>query len=223
MSGTIASSSQSDRWSGLRGWLMWWFGRPESPSSQVDEMRGHAGGPISSHRSHRILAGRVTSSSELCARSNRLSCPDPRAQMMSLLARVEGVTVAEIAEATGWQAHSVRAALSGLRKRGVRIERMGLNGRACRYRVTSAEADNASPSSSLASATAMDDTTSPPGVGSAPAPVCFAASAIGPESAATPTSLSGISSPLGDSTPPASASSVLAADVTPSSIPEGAA
>ncbi|MEM6381669.1 MAG: DUF3489 domain-containing protein [Pseudomonadota bacterium] len=40
-----------------------------------------------------------------------------------LLARKAGATVTALMSATGWQAHSVRAALSGLRKEGVAIER----------------------------------------------------------------------------------------------------
>ena len=35
-----------------------------------------------------------------------------------LLARPKGATVTEVSSATGWQAHSVRAYLSGLRKKG---------------------------------------------------------------------------------------------------------
>ncbi len=35
-----------------------------------------------------------------------------------LLRRAKGATLAEVQEATGWQPHSVRAFLSGLRKKG---------------------------------------------------------------------------------------------------------
>lgn len=40
-----------------------------------------------------------------------------------MLNRVRGASVAEIQKATGWQPHSVRAALSGMRKKGYRITR----------------------------------------------------------------------------------------------------
>ena len=41
------------------------------------------------------------------------------AAMAALLSRPEGATLAQLTEATGWQAHSVRGALAGaLKKRG---------------------------------------------------------------------------------------------------------
>ena len=40
------------------------------------------------------------------------------AAVVKLLARAKGATVDEMMTATGWQPHSVRAFLSGLRKRG---------------------------------------------------------------------------------------------------------
>lgn len=41
-----------------------------------------------------------------------------------LLARKSGADVAALQSATGWQPHSVRAALSGLRKAGYGIDRV---------------------------------------------------------------------------------------------------
>jgi len=41
-----------------------------------------------------------------------------------LLSRKTGADLAALQEATGWQAHSVRAALSTLRKAGYTIDRM---------------------------------------------------------------------------------------------------
>ncbi|MBT4086054.1 MAG: DUF3489 domain-containing protein [Alphaproteobacteria bacterium] len=38
-----------------------------------------------------------------------------------LIGRKSGATVEQIQSATGWQAHSIRAAISGLRKRGSKI------------------------------------------------------------------------------------------------------
>jgi len=40
-----------------------------------------------------------------------------------MLERPDGAKLAELCKATGWQAHTVRAALSGLRKAGHVIER----------------------------------------------------------------------------------------------------
>jgi hypothetical protein len=41
-----------------------------------------------------------------------------RALLVDLLRRPEGATVAEIQQATGWQPHSARAAITGLKKKG---------------------------------------------------------------------------------------------------------
>ena len=46
-----------------------------------------------------------------------------RAIVISLLQRREGATIADLMAATGWLAHTTRAALSGLRKTGVAVDR----------------------------------------------------------------------------------------------------
>ncbi len=52
------------------------------------------------------------------------------AKVQALLERPAGATVAALCKATGWQPHSVRAALTGLRKAGHIIERRQGNGKA---------------------------------------------------------------------------------------------
>ena len=52
------------------------------------------------------------------ARSPTHAVPSKAALVEKLLARPRGVTTAELMGATGWQNHSVRAFLSGLRKKG---------------------------------------------------------------------------------------------------------
>ncbi len=47
------------------------------------------------------------------------------AQVIALLARNKGATLAEIVAATGWLRHTARAALTGSRRRGYAIERRG--------------------------------------------------------------------------------------------------
>ncbi|NOC91233.1 DUF3489 domain-containing protein [Ruegeria sp. HKCCD6604] len=44
-------------------------------------------------------------------------------KVQALLRRPSGASLEALCKATGWQPHSVRAALSGLRKKGVTIER----------------------------------------------------------------------------------------------------
>lgn len=55
-----------------------------------------------------------------------------------LLARKAGADLETLCGATGWQAHSVRAALSGLRKAGIALERTApkVEGGATVYRIT---------------------------------------------------------------------------------------
>ena len=43
--------------------------------------------------------------------------------VIRLLRRSSGATIAQIQKATGWQSHSVRAALTGLRKKGNDVQR----------------------------------------------------------------------------------------------------
>ena len=43
--------------------------------------------------------------------------------VLHLMRRKEGATIADLQKATGWQSHSVRAALTGIRKQGVEITR----------------------------------------------------------------------------------------------------
>ena len=59
-----------------------------------------------------------------------------RDQIIALLRRSEGVSVEELIAATGWLPHTTRAALSGLRKVGLGLERT-CEGNSSRYRIAS--------------------------------------------------------------------------------------
>ena len=43
--------------------------------------------------------------------------------ILALMSRPKGARVIELQKATGWQAHSIRAAITGLRKRGITVSR----------------------------------------------------------------------------------------------------
>lgn len=55
--------------------------------------------------------------------------------VLALLRREGGATIDEVVNATGWQPHSARAALTGLRKRGFTLHRVRAEG-VTRYAVT---------------------------------------------------------------------------------------
>jgi hypothetical protein len=56
--------------------------------------------------------------------------------MLALLQREHGATSPELIEATGWLPHTVRAALTGLRKKGHEVTRGKRDGITC-YHVAS--------------------------------------------------------------------------------------
>ena len=49
--------------------------------------------------------------------------PTKTTAVLTLLHRDKGATLTELVEATGWQPHTTRAVLTGLRKKGHTIER----------------------------------------------------------------------------------------------------
>ena len=58
-----------------------------------------------------------------------------KAAIVALLERPNGAAIGDLTAATGWQVHSVRAALTGLRKEGRKVLRDKDNAGAARYRV----------------------------------------------------------------------------------------
>ncbi|MFN5085240.1 MAG: DUF3489 domain-containing protein [Novosphingobium sp.] len=59
-------------------------------------------------------------------------------QVLILLRRESGATLVEMTDATGWLPHSARAVLTGLRKKGYRIERRKRDAASC-YHLLSAK------------------------------------------------------------------------------------
>ena len=65
-----------------------------------------------------------------------------KSQLIQMLTRKAGADVATISEKLGWQSHTTRAALTGLRKSGFEIsaEKAG-EGKPLSYRITAQPAD----------------------------------------------------------------------------------
>jgi hypothetical protein len=58
--------------------------------------------------------------------------------VLSLLSRNKGANITQLQEATGWQAHSIRAVISGLRKKGINVIRSQAKDGTTLYRVEKA-------------------------------------------------------------------------------------
>ena len=59
-----------------------------------------------------------------------------RSQLIRMLQAAKGTDIAQISKKLGWQKHTTRAALTGLRKAGITIERsVSDGGRASVYRI----------------------------------------------------------------------------------------
>lgn len=72
-----------------------------------------------------------------------------KALVMAMLSAESGATVAEISAATGWQAHTVRAALSRLRKANCIIEMIKSAEAPTRYRLTDHVLEDRQPTASF--------------------------------------------------------------------------
>ena len=55
--------------------------------------------------------------------ASKLLAPSKSDSVTKLLRRAKGATIAELQEATAWQSHSLRAFLSGLRKKGSAVSK----------------------------------------------------------------------------------------------------
>lgn len=60
-----------------------------------------------------------------------------QAKLVVMLSRKNGVTLAKASEMLGWQKHTTSATLTGLRKRGYKIERQAREGKDSIYVILS--------------------------------------------------------------------------------------
>ncbi len=81
--------------------------------------------------------GRVAAAAaDIADRSHTARRPTKLDRLIALLSRPDGASLAEMVEATGWQAHSVRGAIAGaLRKRGHVIASSKAEDGVRRYRI----------------------------------------------------------------------------------------
>jgi hypothetical protein len=125
-------------------------GHGEAPTSSLHSGSPHADPAAetqSDRHSHktrsRTDAASLSSALAPCAAAELEAMPALDARMdtknmrvVGLLSRDSGATIAEIMEATGWLAHSSRAALTGLRKKGHAIQReQDVSNRGTVYRI----------------------------------------------------------------------------------------
>ncbi len=99
-----------------------------APASEADGAEKRAKTMPAKGNKARTTA-RASSGPEAAAGAEPTGKPTPRtgtkqAQMIEMLKRPEGATVEQIAEATGWQDHTIRGAISGALKK-----KLGLTGR----------------------------------------------------------------------------------------------
>ncbi len=68
--------------------------------------------------------------------------PSKAATVRKLLSRAKGASIAELRQSTGWQPHSIRAYLSGLRKKGFVLVREQHGESGTLYRIEDAAAES---------------------------------------------------------------------------------
>ena len=75
----------------------------------------------------------------------KLPRPTKTAIVSKLLSRPRGASLGDITAATGWQAHSIRAFLTGLRRKGIVLEREQRRDGATSYRIIKSNLAPANP------------------------------------------------------------------------------
>lgn len=87
------------------------------------------------------------------AAASAQSEPKPKSKaslLLDLLARPEGATLEQLVAATGWLPHTIRAALTGIKKKGHAVTSSKLDGVRTYRRVTAGAGEGASPAETKA-------------------------------------------------------------------------
>ena len=117
------------------------FGMPETADTQpaADDASGHAAPAASKKTRSSAFGVSAPAATTLSAPSVAPAAPAAtrfkRDRVIALLQRPEGAAMAELIAATGWLPHTTRAALSGLRKSGMVLERFRDEELTTRYRI----------------------------------------------------------------------------------------
>jgi hypothetical protein len=82
-------------------------------------------------------AARQKTAGEVESSSRQIRAGSKQATIVKLMSRPKGATLDEMIEATEWLPHTMRAALTGLRKRGFALERINDEAKGSVYRIKS--------------------------------------------------------------------------------------
>jgi hypothetical protein len=97
--------------------------------------RRKAGKSPPKQKARKLVGAPIGASPERKKRSAHQRKTSKRDAISGLLRRSEGANIDELIKATGWQAHSIRATLTGLRKAGHQIVRTKDGQGGSRYRI----------------------------------------------------------------------------------------
>ncbi|GAO39524.1 hypothetical protein SCH01S_33_00110 [Sphingomonas changbaiensis NBRC 104936] len=102
----------------------------------------HVGAVITDAGKHAIGAvepdGSAPNSAMSAAEPTKARSDTKQAKVLELLRREQGASIEELMQATGWLPHTTRAALTGIRKRGVTLDKNKVDG-VTRYTAAAAQ------------------------------------------------------------------------------------
>jgi hypothetical protein len=118
--------------------------KTESPAPSGNDAKPTGTKPPTGARARAVrrtapAGGRVRSTKRTRSKPPTVRSGSKTAKILALLRRPEGVSLAQLQKATGWQAHSVRGFLSGAlkKKMGLRVDSTKLKDGQRTYRVVS--------------------------------------------------------------------------------------
>jgi hypothetical protein len=92
----------------------------DDEENRTTDMVGALEGPMQALRA--ALAGKPSRASRATGAPRKPREGTKQETVLALLRRDEGATIAQIIDATGWQSHTVRGFLAGLKRKGITVE-----------------------------------------------------------------------------------------------------